>query len=588
MSRDDFLIIGFTGAFASGCSESSELFRVKIAEEIRRLVDNKAGVNASITNCYNKIAQVRSEGKVKTKELRRDLKKKLRMRSLILAAQKTKADQFVYISMTVVMYSIALDWLVRKNKKKQIANRYAELCGIMSNWAKAAGFDKKVLGSIHRAVEKKHVQKWSVVQEYHAKVGELKDEVARCYKGRQLELFQIMQGVGNNLRKCGRPFDDAAGFENPEYLQALSQAACNFIKLNRKWQIQTNQITRTYYVIECFRNASEIDYFRSRFYEFYLFSLFCDERTRHLRAKDRYGLSASDCIEIDKRDQGSSNLGELYAQNITKCVNLADISLSNTETKVDLYDKLIKYFILIKNPSCITPTRQERNMHLAYSLSLSSTCISRKVGAVIVKDEYIVGAGWNDTEINRIGCGYRIVSDLDETNNRSFPLANESEYSKVRQIVYDSHPNKDDSFCYKDEYGKLRKRKVDVVNDCCAVALDGLNTGSLQQCRALHAEENAILQGARLGGVGVKGATLFTTTFPCELCAKKIMQVGISAIIYCEPYPKSVSLDVFLKEGVDLVKTKHFEGVKSPSYYKLFKASYDAKDRQQLSAMWSS
>lgn len=67
MSRDDFLIIGFTGAFASGCSEGSKLFKDKIGEEIRKLVDSKDSVNSLITNCYNNIDQARSGGRDKTK-----------------------------------------------------------------------------------------------------------------------------------------------------------------------------------------------------------------------------------------------------------------------------------------------------------------------------------------------------------------------------------------------------------------------------------------------------------------------------------------------------------------------------------------
>jgi len=105
---------------------------------------------------------------------------------------------------------------------------------------------------------------------------------------------------------------------------------------------------------------------------------------------------------------------------------------------------------------------------------------------------------------------------------------------------------------------------------------------SLDYCRALHAEENAILQNAIIGGMGIKGGTIYTTSFPCELCAKQIYQSGIKRVIYNEPYPESISEDVFIKDGAIVVELKQFEGVKSHSYYRLFKAAVDKKEFQQI------
>jgi deoxycytidylate deaminase len=102
----------------------------------------------------------------------------------------------------------------------------------------------------------------------------------------------------------------------------------------------------------------------------------------------------------------------------------------------------------------------------------------------------------------------------------------------------------------------------------------------LEYCRALHAEENAILQTAILGGMGIKGGTIFSTTFPCELCAKKIYQAGLKKVVYTEPYPESISEDVFFKDGSHIVQLCQFEGVKSHSYYRLYKATVDRKEFQ--------
>jgi hypothetical protein len=82
--------------------------------------------------------------------------------------------------------------------------------------------------------------------------------------------------------------------------------------------------------------------------------------------------------------------------------------------------------------------------------------------------------------------------------------------------------------------------------------------------------------------VGVRGGTIYTTYFPCELCAKKIYQTGLKEIIYTEPYPESVSQDVFLKDGIRKIGVTQFEGVKSHSYFRLFKAALDKKEAQQM------
>ena len=104
----------------------------------------------------------------------------------------------------------------------------------------------------------------------------------------------------------------------------------------------------------------------------------------------------------------------------------------------------------------------------------------------------------------------------------------------------------------------------------------------LEFCKALHAEENAIIQSARIGGMGLIGSTIYSTTFPCELCAKKIQQSGIAKVIYVDPYPESLSEEIYLHDGVKRVVTEQFEGVKPFAYIKLFNPNINLKERQNL------
>ena len=63
-------------------------------------------------------------------------------------------------------------------------------------------------------------------------------------------------------------------------------------------------------------------------------------------------------------------------------------------------------------------------------------------------------------------------------------------------------------------------------------------------------------------------ATLYTTTYPCNLCASKIVKLGIKRVIYAEPYPMEEAKEIFRQqEGMDV---RCFEGVKSAAYFRLY------------------
>ena len=51
-----------------------------------------------------------------------------------------------------------------------------------------------------------------------------------------------------------------------------------------------------------------------------------------------------------------------------------------------------------------------------------------------------------------------------------------------------------------------------------------------ETCRSIHAEQNAIIQAAKLG-VSIEGATLYCTHQPCSICAKMIINSGISTVV---------------------------------------------------------
>ena len=75
-----------------------------------------------------------------------------------------------------------------------------------------------------------------------------------------------------------------------------------------------------------------------------------------------------------------------------------------------------------------------------------------------------------------------------------------------------------------------------------------MNSGERHElCRAVHAEQNAIIQAA-LHGVSANGATLYCTTQPCVLCAKMLLNAGIKEIFFRGSYPDELALSL-LQEG---------------------------------------
>jgi Deoxycytidylate deaminase len=72
-------------------------------------------------------------------------------------------------------------------------------------------------------------------------------------------------------------------------------------------------------------------------------------------------------------------------------------------------------------------------------------------------------------------------------------------------------------------------------------------------CRAVHAEQNALLQAAR-HGVAIEGADIYTSVQPCVLCTKMIINTGIKRVIYSSPYPDSMALEIAKESGLELIE----------------------------------
>ncbi|TOQ33917.1 deoxycytidylate deaminase, partial [Vibrio parahaemolyticus] len=122
------------------------------------------------------------------------------------------------------------------------------------------------------------------------------------------------------------------------------------------------------------------------------------------------------------------------------------------------------------------------------------------------------------------------------------------------------------SYCFKSEYNAIKRDKNQV------------------HTRSLHAEENAFLQISKDGGSGVNRGFLFTTASPCELCAKKAYQLGMTKIFYIDPYP-GISMDHILRSGAEKQRPEMvlFNGAIGRAFHNLYTPIAPYKD--ELSAL---
>ena len=294
-------------------------------------------------------------------------------------------------------------------------------------------------------------------------------------------------------------------------------------------------------IIDSIRNPVEIDYFRNKYPDFYLFGIFAEEDIRFERLKKTYNNDRRAFEKDDKRDSGEDNK---MGQQVTNCFRTADIILMNNhpirsgnDNEKTLKAKIKDKIDVLKKDIPFRPIDVETYMSMAYAISMRSCCLKRKVGAIIVDDSgTIVSSGYNEVPITQKPCLSEFGMCYRDTLKESYKtsLDNSVTNSEERSIAYK-------------EFEKQFK--------------------ILDYCRALHGEENAIIGISKTGSSGLLSkAKLYTSTYPCNLCANKIVQVGINEIVYFEPYPMQEAKNILTSGNV--IQTP-FEGVTYNGYFKL-------------------
>lgn len=387
----------------------------------------------------------------------------------------------------------------------------------------------------------------------------------------QVKTTKIFQEWGNNIRQYGSIVTQ----KNKTAPSQLAHTINRIIKLIRNLS-ESDGNKFAFIAIDSLRNPFEVHYFRERYSAFYLMSITTDEANRknnlHQEGYDIDEINQLDGIEYPSKRKDISH--SYYSQDVEKCVELSDIHIAHNNQRKDLNDdlkrQLVHFISLILHPGLTQPTHEERLMQIANVAKLNSGCISRQVGAVITDKNFSVKAiGWNTVAKGQTPCALRTLTDLHNRNDLSAFSKFEKEDIEFRQKVelYYEQYNKKKSclngipltYCFKDIYTGIKGEKNQV------------------HTRSLHAEENAFLQLAKYGSEGIDGGYLFTTASPCELCAKKAYQLGISKIFYIDIYP-GISFSHIIQAGERKIDLIQFKGAIGRAYESLYNPIFPLKD----------
>ncbi len=335
------------------------------------------------------------------------------------------------------------------------------------------------------------------------------------------------------------------------------------------------------FVIDSIRNPGEVKALRSVFPRFFLVAVNAPWDVRWERVKRKFNHDQLQFELQDERDRGEGQ--PPHGQQVQECVDQADFFISNEkhcETPRDwersLYQKLNEFVGLVLRPGSRTPKWDELYMGQAYAASLRSTCCKRKVGAVIARpvrlpdrppttedrdhrkdppDTYLISSGWNEVPSGVDSC-QTLGGD-----GAGYCVKDQKMIEVMQKMVH--CPG-----CGKPLEMPRDASTSHACMHCGKRVIKDFSPGrQLDLCPAVHAEEMAMLQASKLGGISLSDTVLYTTTFPCLLCARKIIHVGIETVVYAEPYPDKNSVKLLEKARVTL---KMFEGVTARAYFRLF------------------
>ena len=416
--------------------------------------------------------------------------------------------------------------------------------------------------------------------------------------------IENLQNLGNRLREK---------YEDNSYLVQciIEEISRSRIEDKDADEVSIPESRRRITIIDSLKHPEEYELLSLIYGEmFFLIGVICPDDKRRERLQN-IGFSPSDVEKCIARDRKQSETG---GQNTAETLFLSDFFVDNgNDTENSNKEQLERFVEIVMGKRSHSPTNDEYAMYCAHATALRSGCLSRQVGASILKDGVLIATGRNDVPKN---CGGLYCEDDLKDDHRCLklnPPECKSDNKKKRLISEISGPVHDHwreskeiliekiilqleeipQESKKTLIGKIRKQLSENIEDeDCAVAekiyasiaSNSMIKGLVEYSRAVHAEMDAITSVARTGGISLKGATLYCTTFPCHHCARHILSSGITQVVYIEPYDKSLAFELHKDSiAVDVsptMETKklhmdHFKGVAPKRYADLFQ--YDTR-----------
>lgn len=351
------------------------------------------------------------------------------------------------------------------------------------------------------------------------------------------------------------------------------------------------------YIIKSVKRPEEIEILKNVYgKKLIVISVFADKAQRIKNLSENICKSLKDsspkkyeekAIKLIERDMNSSLS---FGQDVEEAFPLADYFIEEMD-QVKLSTEVGRFFKIFFNHPFIEPTKEEFGIFIASAAAKKSLDLSRQVGASILDESgRVISVGCNDVPAFGGGCSWHPekLDFRDYQNGSDYNATHRIEILKEMFEALKSEGWISDKLEGKSELDLANEsinKKTGIINDC---RINNL----LEFGRIVHAEMDAISEAAR-NGASTKGGILFCTTFPCHICSRHIIAAGIKTVYFIEPYPKSLTYEMY-KDIVSLdvnsdddnkVKFLPFMGVSPKNFMRFFKRG-KRKDSQGYALDW--
>lgn len=427
---------------------------------------------------------------------------------------------------------------------------------------------------------------------------DLKERILKAKGG---DRIRLLMSAGDALRKSEKSGDALI----PLIVGAIRAARSKIqLKDGTSPKLHANNVC---YIVDSLKHPAEVKVLRELYGDgFVLISGFDsqEERKSNLKEMDAKALvstetSAFEESAVDLITTDAKRPGQKIGQNVRETFPLGDFFIRVADGFETSLSRFLDAFF--GNPY-LTPRRGEYLMFEASANALRSADLSRQIGAVIAdKHGEIVSSGCN--EVPQAGGGAYWPDDDARFDNRDFKSGKDFNAVKKFDIVKEFL-----TFLYDNGIMTPKGTVEDVVelvqNGSAKEGFKDLRVSNLIEFgRVVHAEMSALMRAAQRG-IAVGGGEIYSTTFPCHMCARHIISAGIRRVVYIEPYPKSMTAELFPETvsidaapagdpsvaavpacGTQIVRFEPFEGIAPSIFPSLFRAG-KRKDAQGYTIEW--